>query len=69
MNPLKLLWGITLSLSNDGHLAISVNLTVKALLRRELKFTAHSSSPLKWTKTIPESSEEDFSYETGVFNP
>ncbi|WP_146131549.1 hypothetical protein [Merismopedia glauca] len=50
----QILTGIVPDLSNTSWVGAQCihwcQLNVKALPRRELKFTAHSSSPLKWTE-------------------
>ena len=49
----------------NSHLA---PLSVNPKTRPELKLRANSLSPLKWTKTLVQSSLDDFSYERCGFN-
>lgn len=53
----------------NGYSQILHHSQVCPTVRLELKFKAHSLSPLKWTEFLTQSSLDDFRYEVRGLNP
>ncbi len=57
--------GFSLFVVRETHGSLAL-FSMTLITSQELKFLAHSSSPLKWTKILIQSSLDDFSFEPGV---